>query len=292
VLLAKLTKSFTEAGRQTTGKAFLGMLGVFAEFETKLHRERQMEGVAKAAGVYKGRPPSIDPAVVKRLKEKGARPTEIAKELGIGWASVYRLVGEEPSTDTSTSGPHSLDRTKACAYRQLNGYAQPRRLRCRRAVPRRAIMSLDLAQLHRARPSSPQDMKWNSQWAALFAVASELCKRDYEVTLTLGNYPRFDIMARSPEGASFCVDVKGVRTKNVWVVERNYPALARDDLFYILAYVPEDQPNEYFILKQAEAFDLITDELKRLGRPLTHVPTGFLFSRSLPYANAWDKLPR
>jgi DNA invertase Pin-like site-specific DNA recombinase len=29
------------------------MLGVFAEFETNLRRERQMEGIAKAAGVYK-----------------------------------------------------------------------------------------------------------------------------------------------------------------------------------------------------------------------------------------------
>ena len=44
------------------GKAFLDMLGVFAEFETNLRKERQMEGIAKAklAGVYKGRPPSID----------------------------------------------------------------------------------------------------------------------------------------------------------------------------------------------------------------------------------------
>jgi hypothetical protein len=40
------------------GKCFLDMLGVFAEFETNLRQERQMEGIAKAkaAGVYKGRP--------------------------------------------------------------------------------------------------------------------------------------------------------------------------------------------------------------------------------------------
>ena len=46
------------------GKAFLGMLGVFAEFETNLRRERQLEGIqaAKARGVYKGRPRSIDAA--------------------------------------------------------------------------------------------------------------------------------------------------------------------------------------------------------------------------------------
>jgi hypothetical protein len=44
------------------GKCFLDMLGVFAEFETNLRKERQSEGIAKAkaAGVYKGRPASID----------------------------------------------------------------------------------------------------------------------------------------------------------------------------------------------------------------------------------------
>src|ERR1700736_6436659 len=44
------------------GECFLDMLGVFAEFETNLRRERQLEGIAKvkAAGVHKGRPASID----------------------------------------------------------------------------------------------------------------------------------------------------------------------------------------------------------------------------------------
>ena len=44
------------------GKAFFDMLGVFAEFETNLRRERQAEGIAlaKKRGVYKGRVPKID----------------------------------------------------------------------------------------------------------------------------------------------------------------------------------------------------------------------------------------
>jgi DNA invertase Pin-like site-specific DNA recombinase len=52
------------------GKCFLDMLGVFAEFETNLRRERQLEGIAKAkaAGVYKGRPASIDAAQVRAMK--------------------------------------------------------------------------------------------------------------------------------------------------------------------------------------------------------------------------------
>jgi DNA invertase Pin-like site-specific DNA recombinase len=55
--------------QSATGKAFLDMLGVFAEFETNLRRERQLEGMAaaKARGVYRGRKPSIDPAAIQRL---------------------------------------------------------------------------------------------------------------------------------------------------------------------------------------------------------------------------------
>jgi len=76
------------------GKAFLQMLGVFAEFETALRRERQLEGIAKAKaqGVYKGRKPSVDALAVRQLRDQGAGASEIAKRLGIGRASVYRVL--------------------------------------------------------------------------------------------------------------------------------------------------------------------------------------------------------
>jgi DNA invertase Pin-like site-specific DNA recombinase len=77
------------------GKAFLGILGVFAEFETNLRRERQLEGInaAKARGVYKGRPRSIDASEIRRLLDEGLGASTVAKQLGIGRASVYRLAG-------------------------------------------------------------------------------------------------------------------------------------------------------------------------------------------------------
>src|SRR5687768_18475767 len=70
------------------GKAFLDMLGVFAEFETNLRRERQLEGIAKAkkAGVYKRRKPSVNAEQVRALHSDGVGPSEIAKRLGIGRA--------------------------------------------------------------------------------------------------------------------------------------------------------------------------------------------------------------
>ena len=83
------------------GKAFLDMLGVFAEFETNLRRERQMEGIAaaKARGVYTGRKPRIDPAAVRQLhEEQKLGPAAIARQLGIGRASVYRVLGKKQAS--------------------------------------------------------------------------------------------------------------------------------------------------------------------------------------------------
>lgn len=76
------------------GKCFLDMLGVFAEFETNLRRERQLEGIAdaKARGVYQGRKPSIDPAKVREMRAQGMGASAIAKTLKIGRASVYRAL--------------------------------------------------------------------------------------------------------------------------------------------------------------------------------------------------------
>ena len=76
----------------SAGRAFLQMLGVFAEFETAIRKERQAEGIAKAkqAGAYKGRKASVDGATVKRLFAEGLGGTEISRRLGISRASVYR----------------------------------------------------------------------------------------------------------------------------------------------------------------------------------------------------------
>ena len=80
--------------KTSAGKCFLDMLGVFGEFETNLRKERQMEGILKAKekGVYKGRKPSVDVQKVKELRDSGLGASKIAKELGIGRASVYRAL--------------------------------------------------------------------------------------------------------------------------------------------------------------------------------------------------------
>jgi len=102
----KATEQPVDTGT-AAGKAFLDMLGVFAEFETNLRRERQLEGIcaAKARGVYKGRKPSIDAAEVRRLhREEKLGPATIARRLGIGRASVYRLLSKEAAAVSANGG--------------------------------------------------------------------------------------------------------------------------------------------------------------------------------------------
>jgi DNA invertase Pin-like site-specific DNA recombinase len=66
------------------GKAFLSMLGVFAEFENNLRRERQMEGInaAKAQGVHKGRKPRIKADEVRRLRKEVSAPRPLRRSSG------------------------------------------------------------------------------------------------------------------------------------------------------------------------------------------------------------------
>ena len=87
-----------------TGKAFFDMLGVFAEFETNLRRERQADGIAAAKnkGIYKGRPPSISHDKIKQYLSQGKRPTRIAKDLEISRGTVYKvkqLINNQPNLE-------------------------------------------------------------------------------------------------------------------------------------------------------------------------------------------------
>jgi DNA invertase Pin-like site-specific DNA recombinase len=81
-----------------TGRLLVNLVGSVAQFEREIMLERQREGVAKAKaeGKYRGRAPtarakSVD--VIAKFKAD-QRPTDIAKSVGIGRASVYRILSE------------------------------------------------------------------------------------------------------------------------------------------------------------------------------------------------------
>ncbi|TDX27680.1 recombinase family protein [Rhodovulum visakhapatnamense] len=82
-----------------TGRLLLTVLGGIAQFEREIMLERQREGIAKAkaAGKYKGRKPTARAKAdeVLKLHREGVGGTEIARRVGIGRASVYRILSEE-----------------------------------------------------------------------------------------------------------------------------------------------------------------------------------------------------
>lgn len=79
-----------------TGKLVLTMLAGIAQFERELLLERQREGIAKAkaAGKYRGRRPTALAKAdqVRDLWRQGIGASAIARKLGIGRASVYRIL--------------------------------------------------------------------------------------------------------------------------------------------------------------------------------------------------------
>lgn len=87
---------FGANGDDPMARLQLHMLAAFAEWERSIMRQRQAEGIAKAKEnhpeKYRGRPATIDPQAVKNMHGQGMGPTEIAKRLGIGRASVYRAL--------------------------------------------------------------------------------------------------------------------------------------------------------------------------------------------------------
>lgn len=90
------------------GKAFLDMLGVFAEFETNLRKERQLEGIAKAKakGVYKGGAALSEEKkeAVRQMHREGRRPVDIIKETGLGKSTVFKILKEYKEVQASTEG--------------------------------------------------------------------------------------------------------------------------------------------------------------------------------------------
>ncbi len=76
------------------GRIILTTLSMVAEMELTFIKERQRAGIeaAKAKGIYKGRKRSIDRDAVCKLHKEGIGATEIARRLGIGRASVYKVL--------------------------------------------------------------------------------------------------------------------------------------------------------------------------------------------------------
>ena len=91
---------FVKENLSFTGEAspmsnlLLSLLGAVAEFERSMIRERQREGIAlaKKAGVYKGRKPSLSAEQVKEIRRRvkaGEQKTGLATEYGVSRQTLY-----------------------------------------------------------------------------------------------------------------------------------------------------------------------------------------------------------
>lgn len=93
--------SYTPTQSNPMQDMMLQVMGAVSQFERALIRERQREGIekAKAKGVYKGRKKSVDREKVAELLNQGVKKAEIARRLGIGRVSVYRIINELEEQD-------------------------------------------------------------------------------------------------------------------------------------------------------------------------------------------------
>jgi len=94
------------------GRKMLAMLAVLAEFERQVLLERQAEGIAraKAEGRYKGRKPTARAKAkeILVLDKQGLTRKAIAEQLGIGVASVYRVLKDhKPGKRQAAAQPKS-----------------------------------------------------------------------------------------------------------------------------------------------------------------------------------------
>jgi DNA invertase Pin-like site-specific DNA recombinase len=76
----------------------LSLLGAVAEFERSMIRERQREGIAlaKKAGVYKGRKPSLTAEQVQEIRRRanaGEQKSKLALQYGVSRQTLYSAIG-------------------------------------------------------------------------------------------------------------------------------------------------------------------------------------------------------
>src|SRR5215472_12019539 len=94
-----------------TGRLFLNIVGSIAEFEREIMLERQRDGIAaaKLAGRYKGRAPTArnKSVEIRQLASQGCSKAEIARRLGVGERSVYRMLGHRAEAGIRTGGPET-----------------------------------------------------------------------------------------------------------------------------------------------------------------------------------------
>jgi hypothetical protein len=135
----------------------------------------------------------------------------------------------------------------------------------------------------------------HTAWAATFATAAELSRRGYDVTFTLGNTPRIDLLCAVPDGEQFKVQVKGISNSAGFYAQKEFFVTPMQiDLFLVVVLVPSDEKTElqFFILTHDEArreFEKMP-KYKKDGRPYV-AEFGLNWRSVTPYEGNWHSFP-
>jgi hypothetical protein len=135
--------------------------------------------------------------------------------------------------------------------------------------------------------------------AATFAVAAELSRRDYDVTLTIGNTPKVDLLCVSPSGKPFKVQVKGLSQDGDFFVQKAFFEDSGGDAPYLVVVrvskIDEDSESRFrfFIISHQQTRDEFESypKTKKDGTAYKHSDGGLAWNFVKSHEDKWSVLP-
>ncbi|MEZ5423163.1 MAG: hypothetical protein R2682_08735 [Pyrinomonadaceae bacterium] len=132
--------------------------------------------------------------------------------------------------------------------------------------------------------------------AARFATMSELSRRGYDTSFTMGNTMKVDLFAAVPDGEQFTIQVKGISNRNgLFVSESFFAGKVQRKLYLVVVYVPPidvaHESFEFYILPHKAAkreFEKLP-KLNKKGEPYSI--SGLNWSSISEYRDRWDSFP-
>lgn len=131
---------------------------------------------------------------------------------------------------------------------------------------------------------------YDTQWTGQFYVAYELCRRGYRIALTHGNMPQTDIIAVSPGGVSFRIEVKSMKAANFWRYKKHE---VEEDIFYFFVIANKKlKIPRVSILSSQEAMTEYDNYKNAHPTSRQEGQWGALDTTIRKYVDQWEKLPQ
>lgn len=138
--------------------------------------------------------------------------------------------------------------------------------------------------------------KYDIGMAGEFGVCSELYKRGYDASITLGNKKAVDIYVAIANDRHISIEVK--TSRNTKIVTGSFQKYASPNQiphpdYWVLVYIDKNNMSHYYVLSHQE---MAAEQMRRNGMSQwAHIAKGVdnVLVRDLSiYENAWDKIPK